>query len=177
MSRVITFSRVFPSYHPRAGEPTHFVEKIWQSLGGVSTEYTNNFMTPNYKDSIVWGYQLVKGGPKVHTIRSGHRWKKGDWFSPRVWSGKPYNSKMIQFAPDIQIKKVWDIELCLFGKYNDVLMTINGQPPKQAIVNTVPINDGLTIPDFSNWFCLSSEFKKKKEFEGQIISWNESINY
>lgn len=28
MSKVIMFSRVFPGYHPIAGEPTNFVEKI-----------------------------------------------------------------------------------------------------------------------------------------------------
>jgi len=28
MSKVITFSRVFPKYHPKAGQPTYFVEKI-----------------------------------------------------------------------------------------------------------------------------------------------------
>jgi hypothetical protein len=32
MSKVITFSRVFPKYHQKAVEPTHFVEKIYKSL-------------------------------------------------------------------------------------------------------------------------------------------------
>jgi hypothetical protein len=32
MSRVITFSRVFPSYHPRKGEATFFVESVLKSL-------------------------------------------------------------------------------------------------------------------------------------------------
>jgi hypothetical protein len=30
MSKVLTFSRVFPSYHPKAGHPTYFVEKMLQ---------------------------------------------------------------------------------------------------------------------------------------------------
>jgi hypothetical protein len=30
--KVITFSRTYPSYHPKAGQPTYFVEKVWSSL-------------------------------------------------------------------------------------------------------------------------------------------------
>lgn len=32
MAKVITFSRVFPSYHPKAGQPTYFVEAIYKAL-------------------------------------------------------------------------------------------------------------------------------------------------
>jgi hypothetical protein len=32
MSKVITFSRVFPSYHPKKGQPTYFVEKLYKSF-------------------------------------------------------------------------------------------------------------------------------------------------
>lgn len=32
MAKVITFSRTFPSYHPKAGQPTYFVEKFYNSL-------------------------------------------------------------------------------------------------------------------------------------------------
>ena len=39
MAKVITVSQKFPDSHPKAGQPTHFVEKIWSSLGGVKDEY------------------------------------------------------------------------------------------------------------------------------------------
>ncbi|MGL4598529.1 MAG: hypothetical protein ACRCYO_13510 [Bacteroidia bacterium] len=32
MAKVITFSRVFPAHHPKKGQPTHFVEKVWANL-------------------------------------------------------------------------------------------------------------------------------------------------
>ena len=32
MSKVIIFSRVFPAYHQKVGQPTYFVEKLWQSI-------------------------------------------------------------------------------------------------------------------------------------------------
>src|SRR6188768_2992687 len=109
MSKVLTFSRVFPSYHPRKGKPTYFVEQIQNSLCSMNL--------PIYggeEDCPMWFLNsLTKEnvGYKHHTIRGGNRFKAGDWFSPRVWSGKPYNSKQIIIAPDIQVKKVWDFEL------------------------------------------------------------------
>ena len=108
MSKVITFSTTFPTYHPKAGEPTFFVEKIWESIRTKS-----NIDSPQYHyckfefDLMHW----MKYSPKHHTIRAGNRWKAGEKFSPRVWSGKPYNSKQITIAPDIEINKVWNIEI------------------------------------------------------------------
>jgi hypothetical protein len=100
MSRVITFSRYFPAHHPRCGESTYFVEKIWASL-------ETSFLDQLADEDRIFNPRLSLDvfAPKHHTIRAGHRFKAGDWFSPRVWSGKPYNSKQIQFAPDIQVKK------------------------------------------------------------------------
>ena len=34
----------------------------------------------------------------------------------RVWSGQPYQSKQIIIAPPIQVKKVWDFEICDDGR-------------------------------------------------------------
>lgn len=162
MSRVITFSRVFPSYHPRAGEPTYFIEKIIKSVG-----------IGNYNVNME-AYNDVQ--PKHHTIRAGHRWKVGDKFSPRVWSGKPYNSKQIQFAPDIEVKKVWDFDItgtdwALDGRLEHAL-TGEGFDSAQ-----IALNDGLTNYDPYDWLTLSPDFKKSEEFHGQIICWNENINY
>jgi len=108
MSKVITFSRTFPAYHPRKGEPTYFVEKFWQSIGLPEKEFSFN-LPDEYQhfmrgdNSEIWA--------KHQTIRAGNRWKVGDKFSPRVWSGKPYNSKQIIIAPDTEIKKVWNVEI------------------------------------------------------------------
>ena len=118
MSKVITFSRVFPAYHPKKGQPTFFVEKIWQSFGinplfpSPSLSIHNTHLPYDIVhlvgDDLVY---LHEYDPKHHTIRAGNRWKVGDKFSPRVWSGKPYNSKQIIIAPDIEIKKVWEFEI------------------------------------------------------------------
>lgn len=166
MSRSIIFSRFFPAYHPRKGEPTQFVEKIWKSL--IDTELQKELWFPYISEYIkVTGsklpeYDLIQ--PKFHTIRAGNRWKVGDKFSPRVWSGKPYNSKQIIIAPDIEIKKVWNFEI------KDSEVNINGFLYNGKTKDLIK-NDGLEEMDFWNWFQFP------KPFSGQIICWNENINY
>lgn len=154
MSKVIIFSRVFPANHPKAGQPTYFVEKFLSSINYINNDEERLF---NPRLSV------DRFGPKHHTIRAGSRWKAGDKFSPRVWSGKPYNSKQIIIAPDIEIKKVWNFEIkngqLLLGGY--------------AIYQYADVaeNDGLSGEDFLAWFRFP------KPFTGQIICWSDKIKY
>lgn len=160
MSKVITFSRIFPSYHPRKGEPTYFVEKIWKSIKEDSVKHLD---VPD-----ISLHTFFDCDPKHHTIRAGHRFKAGDWFSPRVWSGKPYNSKQIIFAPDIQIKKVWDFELT-FDDLFYIGKDLYAYSSSHDALEVLSANDGLSQVDLLNWF--------NKPFTGQIICWNENIEY
>lgn len=169
MSKVITFSRTYPSYHPRAGEPTYFVEQIIKGLP-YSLHDDSAWGNIELCTKLVLAIDIWKDlGRKYHTIRSGHRWKAGDWFSPRVWSGKPYNSKQIQFAPDIQIKKVWDFDI----SGHDGKFFIDGKTLAECHIFLIDIaeNDGLIAADFRAWF------KHPKPFSGQIICWSDTINY
>ena len=172
MSKVITFSRVFPSYHPRKGDPTYFVEKIWNSIAFDPDVYVEQFPIPYRELGIDFRNTNDK---KHHTIRAGHRFKVGDWFSPRVWSGKAYNSKQIVIAPDIQVKKIWDFDahgtdFYLSGKHEYA-------HPEGFDFSEVEKNDGLSPCELFDWICLSPEFKKENRFTGQIICWNENIKY
>jgi hypothetical protein len=186
MSKVITFSRAFPLYHPRAGEPTYFVEKVWKSLN-ITEQNLHKFLpfVEAYNEVTINTpvKNLVKFSdlnPKHHTIRAGHRWKAGDYFSPRVWSGKPYNSKQIQFAPDIKIKKVWDFQI--IRERDGILtwysMTLNGKIFHSQFHTAAEIwtNDGLTYNEFCDWFKMDSA-KKDLHFDGQVICWSDSIEY
>src|SRR5690625_178209 len=105
MSKVITFAQRFMKGHPKYVQKTHFVKKIlrqqnilicgdyWDLLkilndtnisnGKLSIEILRKFYEDLQKSDEPLFY-------KHHTIRAGHRWKVGDKFSPRVWSGKPY---------------------------------------------------------------------------------------
>lgn len=161
--RVITFSRVFPSTHPRKGERTLFVEKILISLG------SKNLYNPSRIQDLDQ-LQILKADPKYHTIRAGNRWKVGDFFSPRVWSGLPYRSKQIEFARPIEIKKIWEVDIS-----GDGLRKTVGIIHKLSAYRTlIPLcdvakNDGLTCDDFISWFPKSGTF--------QIICWNHLIVY
>ena len=174
MARVIIFSRTFPAYHPRAGQPTYFIEKIWECLGLPEKEYSFNCPDEyvNYlrleKDDI-WG--------KYHTIRTGSRWKAGDKFSPRIWSGKPYRSPQIIIAPDIEIKQVWDFEIKTAYKelpldYEaDVIINHRFYHTDDEIMKRLAHNDGLSLAELLQWL------KYPKPFRGQILCWNENEKY
>jgi hypothetical protein len=172
MARVITFSRTFPKGHPKEGKPTYFVEKFWASLVDQEIEFPEFWsgwfdLNCNYPFD---GNNFPDTNPKNHTIRSGNRWKVGDKFSPRVWSGKPYQSKMIQFAPDIEIKKIWEFEMDLCGVYSIDKFYVDPDD-----YGKLALNDGLTEIEMHHWFMPN--YNKPKEFRGQIICWNENINY
>lgn len=198
MSKVITFSRTFPSYHPKAGQPTYFVEKliewyfdtiphnfhnipsmIYQLNPSISKEILDAFLNDLKTEIREW---------KEHTVRGGKRFKPGDMFSPRVWgndinpkSGRsgPYHSKQIVFLPDIKVKKTWDIEFridpFLPQEESVLLLNVDGHYMTPEIyIPMMANNDGLTLDEFVNWFTPKPEMVN---FSGQIICWNENINY
>lgn len=180
MARVITFSTKFPGKHPRKGQPTDFVGKIWASLLKIDYDLYSDYLHPDGRpDHILNADHYIKkfgNQPKGHTIRGGNRWKVGDKFSPRIWSGRPYNSKQITIAPEITIKKVWAIEFEWDDDTNAVDITIDGRwfchmSSSEGI--RIAWNDGLHDDDFVNWFNI----KENKPFVGQVICWDEKIKY
>lgn len=160
--KVITFSTHFPANHTRRGIATFFPEQILCSLG-IGIKEVQAFK-PYMND-----FAMLDGKKKVHTIRAGTRWKEREYFSPRIWTGKPYRSKQLQFAPPIQIKKIWTFEtkgelFYLDGKYFDVTSS------------DLPMNDGLSSEDFFAWFDCHPK-KRGAEFSGQVLCWDETIKY
>lgn len=194
MAKVITFSRQFPKDHPRSGEPTYFVEQVLNALG---IDWNNNLeyqrllyrLNPTLTDQVLipFWHNLRYGtiyndsnqweNRKPHTIRSGNRWKAGDKFSPRVWSGTPYNSPQIIFAPEVELKQVIPIKiaktagnevLTVVGRYYASVGPANSEIiTSGSIFPTLAKNDGLALQDFLDWF------KYPKPFQGQILAWRE----
>ena len=166
MAKVITFSRVFPKYHINAGKPTYFVEKFLKSVNKdkIQTKLI-------IQDSLILIdfkiFMLVN--PKHHTIRAGKRFKKGDFFSPRVWSGKPYRSKQIILFEDTEILKVWDFEIVAHNDFF-VDLKIDNQIIGMKTESILAQNDGLSWEELIDWF-------KNEDFKGQIICWNENVDY
>lgn len=183
--RPITFSRQFPGYHPRKGEPTYFVEKILNQLD--KGRYDLSWRKDNYIQVL---YKLneekIKEGKlthaqvlafyrslnkditdcKPHTIRAGNRWKQGQSFSPRIWSGRPYFDPQIIFAPPVVIKKTWDFEI-----KNSMMLIEDKDIVIVEYRELIARHDGLAYQDFKDWF------KWPQPFSGQIICWDENVNY
>jgi len=175
MSRILTFSRTFPAYHPRKGEPTFFVEAILTQLEIDYTSYNyfdwlvknnseiDSSFLENFMDSFKQNIQ-----PKSHTIRNHAKpIKVSEFINPKCWAGKPYNKTkegywQIKFAPDIEVKKVIPIECKVIDGFKNFGYS-------SETVCKIATNDGLAVGDFLNWF--------NKPFNGQIICWNENVKY
>lgn len=182
MSKIITFSRFFPKGHINEGKQTYFVEKIWKLLYDNYNEEQRKLLK-NYQSAYdnLFSKKLTEiknihqFDYKSHTIRAGKRFKKGDYFSPRVWSGKPYQSKQIKIAPDIKITECYEVKLFLEPNQTTICLPTEIHSQFQMLpVGDVSKNDGLTIQDFESWF---NPKKESLEFDGQIICFNEKINY
>lgn len=134
----LTLSQVFPSTHPRAGEPTFFRDKIHAAITG-NRDYWN----------------------KLHTIRANYEfWRKrfekiaaGEaCLSIREWVGKPYGkgSSMRELAlltheDGIGIQKLEFKEI----RKDFIAATIDGKPWPRKII---ALNDGLSLQDWREWF-------------------------
>lgn len=168
MSKVITVSRHFLQGHPKAGQPTYFPEKIIRAFCPTHEDICGNTDNKYFEYYCELAHELQLLGlsdftPKLHTIRSGKRWKTGDMCSLRVWGGKPYKSKQIAIAPDFALPRVADIEID-----GDFRIVVDGNvilPPSSI---TLATNDGLRPQDLEQWF------KKSLPFSGQIIFFSDT---
>ena len=169
--KVLTFSRHFPKGHPKAGQPTWFVEKVLNSvLDRPLTFNLSDHLAAEYFDFIT----IYKGeDKKYHTIRTGNRFKPGDMASLRIWSGLPYRSKQIEFA-QVEVKKVWDFVIS-DGNYS--IDTIEqGSFIPDCDLEKLATNDGLHVDDFWSWFSIHPK-ATGANFKGQIICWSGQIEY
>lgn len=190
MSRVITLSRNYLDNHPRKGEPTFFPEKFYMWFwNNVETKYSAGFLpdmvydlnkekfTIKEIDVFVESCNPEIQDEKGHTLRVGSRFKPGDLFSPRVWYGKPYNSKQVILAPDIRVAKTWDFHVDCNGVMS---MAKPGEQLKylcEDFDDRIAKNDGLEYNDFFNWIAMPYYKKEKDSGPMQIICWNGKIEY
>lgn len=165
MSKVITFSTKFPAYHSKAGQATFFVEKIFAGLADV----VDGWKMPSGFKEYDWHTYYNCANPKFHTIRKGNRFKVGDKFSPRIWSGVPYKSKQIIFSPDIEVRKVWDFCFCQKDEHLQINDDCYYPTGYESMIEKLAKNDGLAVDEFKNWF--------NEPFKGQIICWSDDVCY
>jgi hypothetical protein len=171
MARVLTFSRRYPIYHPKKGELTRFVEKFWRSgsnwPGLEWLQENNGTDIAAIKDACdtFLGAQGKPARSKGHTIREGTRFIPGMVFSPRVWSEGAYHSPQIKIGPDTVIIKTYGF------KSREGYFFLDNVKLSMEAVAIIAANDGLTLEDFLRWF------KHPKAFDGQVIIWDETIDY
>lgn len=158
---VIIVSPTFPSYHPRKGQQTYFIEKIKNALEDLM-------------DLRHIGFQALDGSGsiqqrKIHTIRKNYPlWEKRmanvlkyeAVISLRCWElpGGCYTkgNKQIEIArlsadDNIGIQK---IEFSKNGLYG--MIKIDGGFPENTLggysITELSSNDGLSLLDFKDWF-------------------------
>lgn len=121
--------------------------------------------------------KFIDGAQKGHTCRAGHHWQVGDKFNPKFWSLQPYRSPQMYMGPAIEVVAVWDffVEATGVAYLNGehiVTYDCNGN----IDIDDVAHNDGLSSTDFIDWI-IEPCINKGKEFDGQIICWDDTIEY
>lgn len=162
--KVITVSRFFPAYHGRKGEPTYFVEQILNELFRNKTPRERIAAIVPAMRPLINDFFVIDGMlRKLHTIRTGNRFKAGDMASLKVWTGRPYWTSPIEFA-QVEIKQTIPINIDFHAGEMRVMIDGNIHNNRELLAK----NDGLELADFYGWF--------KKPMDGQIICW-QPVNY
>lgn len=178
-------SRYFPAYHPKAGQPTNFVQKVLAATTDNYKHYKSIYemwVDLNCKKERVSEEKIMQlvseifpmpmdYKPKAHTIRGGNKVNTGDFVQFYFWKDKPYRSKQIVIAPPIEVKKVWSLDIMEVDRGN--ILVVNGVEKPIDLLLEIAKNDGLELADLLLWF----KFPKKQVTDCQIICWDNEINY
>jgi hypothetical protein len=178
---VVLLSKTFFPQHPKAGQETHFKEKVICGQCGCK-------LIDECVECGDWlgVYELLK----IHTCRLNYEyWKKridrlkaeGGALSIRQWSGKPYRSKqeVIVNIPSENVE-VQKLTLCI-NKGTDFyvegkITPIHSITEWEATVNgnnihvaNLAANDGLNVEDYKAWFAPVFEKKQTNTLDFAII--------
>jgi hypothetical protein len=166
---VLMVSKVFPAYHPRRGQPTHFHEKIHKCIDrdGVKNKVVNA-MEFNF-------YIYGESDPKLHTIRLNYdlwasraeKINAGEAvLSLRQWTGKPYASKQVEI---LRLEKIGVQRAKVYTVFESMVNKIRGTniEGRSISIHDVAKNDGLSTDDFCKWF--------KKDMDGVIIHFTDKL--
>lgn len=170
------FMTTWPASMPEnyAGQETMFPEKIWYcdrfEMIDFTDDYESNFDEMDFDD-------IMKTNPKLHTIRSltkkgVARWKPGIKIHFKIWTGKAYNSKTINFLPVIECTAVQSFKISWHQSHGSKEMVpvilIDGRLIGDEEIEELAINDGFEcVKGFLHYF--------KNDFEGQIIHWTDKL--
>jgi hypothetical protein len=148
------------SLKDKNGQPTHFVEKIWNCLGITIWQPGNKVVN----DLITIDISVT--GAKKHTFREdkNNRWHVGSLIHFVVFNRTP---RRLQFAPVMRCKGVQKIIINRTSDYlNETEVYVDGRLLNKKEVQQLAWNDGFdNLIDFWMWFS--------EGFEGKIIHWTD----
>lgn len=200
MSKVTIFSRQMPFGEHKK---TFFVENILRlfDVDYKSEDYLKilfQLNRENLENNRITGWQIehfyktleqdISAIPqKKHTIRDTKRFSIGDFTSPRIWTGVPYNSPQITFYHDLRVEDMYLLHIgSISGKTNQTKSFLSIGPwskkhnvskvalsyvdPKMFLHDSqkqqLAYNDGLLMPDFKQWFSINDEWHA-----GDLVPW------
>ena len=195
MPKVRTLTRTFLKGHPRAGQPTHFVEYLYHNLGINISQIFNHYENSQlYKKLLDLNHKNISLGKitekqiydflwsldgihkdniksKGHTIRNGSHFKPGDYIDIRCWLHQPYYSPQIILHEPLLIHSTTKFTVIHWQDKNNINFHVgNGKYTiPHANIPVIAANDGLDYWDFLHWF--------KQPMIGQIICWDKTIEY
>ncbi|MDN3621327.1 hypothetical protein QWY81_17805 [Polaribacter undariae] len=125
---VLSFSRQFPKYHPKAGKETKFVENILEDIKLTT-------IRGNYNRWLDIADKLDAG---THFL------------SLRYWSNKPYRSKQVEFE---KVFKIDLKEVFITNGINGFQITINDEYLYYNDQVALAKKEGFEeLEDFKNYF-------------------------
>lgn len=148
------------------GDPTFFVEKIWESI--YTQKAGNQELLNGCYDRGFTG--VMKNGqhyPKIHTIRQDkkNRWKEGNKIHFVINNRTP---QRYQFAPVVLCERIQQIRMTVDGPFFHI--AIDGKPLDMDQKRMLAMNDGFNLyRDFLSWFRPRVE--KDGPFVGKLIHW------
>lgn len=164
-----------------AGQPNYFTNKIMKAMWIHHDHQTGHFIASRteaenekfdrikvFEDLTV--YQTQRLAPKIHTIRTGNRWRPGMKIHPVI---NNRTKDRFQFAPTIECVSVQRVRITYYNSNSDYpAVRINNnvfymyEKHGVEVIEKLAINDGFdSIEQFFAYF--------NQDFVGQIVSWTD----
>lgn len=151
---VLTLSQQFMKGHPKAGLPTHFVEKL---KAGIKCHTIRS----NYE---LWA-------KRAEQINAGKM-----ELSIRVWSGAPYRSQQVEVARLTKLG-VQSVSMWYSTKADRPFIDVEGKRMGKYFAMELAANDGLDYNEWINWFFPLRNRDEEQcvipNFEGVILQFTD----
>ena len=143
---LIILSKLFPLYHKRKGQETHFAESLKSGMK-IHTIRTNYDRWKHNLDKV------INGGFKL---------------SIREWSGRPYNSRQNEIMSVSGERVGYQRISMTYDPMSDELkVVIDGR--RFTDIERLANNDGLSLDDFKQFIFGATKSTEKQLFQGIII--------